>query len=85
MCALLHCVHRHTLQQEGIMEPVGFWYNPNIHPMKERKNARIRSLSTQKALILKLRLRTSTPVQVHRKLFIPIWDQPLCDPLCATL
>ncbi|MFR4415083.1 MAG: epoxyqueuosine reductase QueH [Butyricicoccus sp.] len=67
-----------TLRQEGI-EPVGFWYNPNIHPMKEYKCARIRSLSTQKALISSWRLRTSTACASSSKLFYPNWDNR-----CAT-
>lgn len=42
-CAPCSIVCIDTLRQEGI-EPVGYWYNPNIHPMKEykmRKNAMV--------------------------------------------
>ena len=44
-----------TLRQEGI-EPVGFWYNPNIHPMKEYKMRKNTLVEYAKSIDLKLEI-----------------------------
>lgn len=44
-----------TLRQEGI-EPVGFWYNPNIHPMKEYKTRKNTLVDYAKQIGLQLEI-----------------------------
>ena len=46
-----------TLRQEGI-EPVGFWYNPNIHPMKEYKMRKNTLVEYAKSIDLKLEIES---------------------------
>ena len=38
-CAPCSVACIHTLREEGI-EPVSYWYNPNIHPYQEYKSRR---------------------------------------------
>ncbi len=44
-----------ALREEGI-EPVGFWYNPNIHPMKEYKMRKNTLADYAKSIGLKLEI-----------------------------
>ena len=44
-----------TLRQEGI-EPVGFWYNPNIHPFTEYKMRKNTLVEYAKSIDLKLEI-----------------------------
>ncbi len=44
-----------TLREEGL-EPVGFWYNPNIHPMKEYKMRKNTLVDYAKSIGLKLEI-----------------------------
>ena len=44
-----------TLRQEGI-EPVGFWYNPNIHPFTEYKMRKNTLIEYAKSIDLKLEI-----------------------------
>ena len=50
----IHCIE--TLRSEGI-EPVGFWYNPNIHPMAEYKMRKITLVEYAKSIGLRLEIR----------------------------
>lgn len=43
------------LREEGI-EPTGFWYNPNIHPMKEYKTRKNTLVDYAKSIGLKLEI-----------------------------
>ena len=45
-----------TLRSEGI-EPVGYWYNPNIHPVTEYRSRRDTLIQYAKDIGLELRLR----------------------------
>lgn len=54
-CAPCSIVCIDTLRREGI-EPVGYWYNPNIHPMKEFKMRKNTMVEYAKTIGLKLAL-----------------------------
>ena len=59
-----------TLRQEGI-EPVGFWYNPNIHPMKEYKMRKNTLVEYAKSIDLKLEIENEYGLRKFIELFIP--------------
>lgn len=54
-CAPCSIVCIDTLRQEGI-EPTGFWYNPNIHPMAEYKMRKNTLVEYAKSIGLKLEI-----------------------------
>ena len=76
-CALLiACID--TLRQEGI-EPVGFWYNPNIHPMKEYKMRKNTLVEYAKSIDLKLEIENEYGLRKFIEAVYPNWDNR-----CAT-
>ena len=67
-----------TLRQEGI-EPVGFWYNPNIHPMKEYKMRKNTLVKYAKSIDLKLEIENEYGLRKFIEAVYPNWDNR-----CAT-
>ena len=67
-----------TLRQEGI-EPVGFWYNPNIHPMKEYKMRKNTLVEYAKSIDLKLEIENEYGLRRFIEAVYPNWDNR-----CAT-
>ena len=67
-----------TLRQEGI-EPVGFWYNPNIHPMKEYKMRKNTLVEYAKSIDLKLEIENEYGLRKFIEAVYPNWDNR-----CAT-
>ena len=67
-----------TLRQEGI-EPVGFWYNPNIHPMKEYKMRKNTLVEYAKSINLKLEIENEYGLRRFIEAVYPNWDNR-----CAT-
>lgn len=55
-CAPCSVMCIETLRAEGI-EPVGYWYNPNIHPVTEYRARRDTLIQYAKDIDLELRLR----------------------------
>ena len=67
-----------TLRQEGI-EPVGFWYNPNIHPMKEYTMRKNTLVEYAKSIDLKLEIENEYGLRKFIEAVYPNWDNR-----CAT-
>ena len=61
------------------MEPVGFWYNPNIHPMKEYKMRKNTLVEYAKSIDLKLEIENEYGLRKFIEAVYPNWDNR-----CAT-
>ena len=66
------------LRAEGI-EPTGFWYNPNIHPMKEYKMRKNTLVEYAKSIDLKLEIENEYGLRKFIEAVYPNWDNR-----CAT-
>ena len=64
---------------------MGFWYNPNIHPMKEYKMRKNTLVEYAKSIDLKLEIENEYGLRRFIEAVYPELGQPLCDLLCASL
>ena len=65
------------LREEGI-EPVGFWYNPNIHPMLEYKTRKNTLVDYAKSIDLELIVENEYGLRRFIEAIYPNFDQR-CD------
>ncbi|MCI7125022.1 MAG: epoxyqueuosine reductase QueH [Agathobaculum sp.] len=73
-CAPCSIVCIDTLRQEGI-EPVGYWYNPNIHPMKEYKMRKNTMVEYAKSIGMKLEVNNEYGLRLFIEGVYPDFDR----------
>lgn len=72
-CAPCSIVCIDTLRDEGI-EPVGYWYNPNIHPMAEYKQRKNTLVEYAKTVGLKLEIENEYGLRPFIERVYPDFD-----------
>lgn len=69
-CSIM-CIE--SLRDEGI-EPVGYWYNPNIHPLKEYKMRKNALVDYAKSINMKLVVENEYGLRKFIEGVYPNWD-----------